>query len=116
MQITYKQFISIIKPSGFIKVGLVPGAAYKKVANYYCNALTNRSACSEQCATCLLDLKRRLNEAKWDDKQSPYALYTYFVKQSAATLIEQAHTKPAVTINPLTEPVDALDMLLETLA
>jgi hypothetical protein len=118
MQITLADFRKIIKPSGFHKAGLhaVP-AVHTTTVRFYCDKLTARSACSEQCHSCLQHVRSRLNTADWAAAENPWALYSWILKDASAAAVEDAQRKAKTPLkpNPLDDDTDGLDMLMETL-
>ena len=119
MQISYKDFIAIIKPSGFHKVGLhaIP-ALHRKTVQSYCDKLTVRSACSEECHSCLQHVKDRLNTADWTAAERPWGLYTWIIKDVSAAVTEEMRRNEKATpiFHPLDDQeTDVLDTLMDTL-
>jgi hypothetical protein len=119
MRITLKDFKAHVGERELHKVGLhaIP-RVHTITTKFYCDVLTQRSACSEQCAECILTLKKRLDTNHWEGSR-PYALFTFTVKNTAAQMMEVRQSKPAPIVPPVLfkkdEEKDVLDTLLETL-
>jgi hypothetical protein len=120
MQITLKDFKTFVGEGGLHAAGLhaierVHGITKK----FYCDKLTVRSACSENCESCIFALKTRVRETKWDIVTNKYALFTWIVKDISAKAMEvtraEEKSKPAKTL--FGEPVEgeAFDLFMETI-
>ena len=119
MNITLDDFKAHIGTSGLHKAGIhaIP-RALGIVTKYYCDNLTLRSACSENCAQCILALKARLEKTTWEGSR-PYALFTFTVKNTAAGAVEVKQEPNAAPKKPALfqaeEEKDALDLFMEML-
>jgi hypothetical protein len=119
MKISLEDFKTHIGVGGLHKAGLhaIP-RVHGIVTKFYCDKLTLRSACSEKCAECILNLKARLDTTKWEGSK-PYALFTYTVKDVSARMMEAKHeVKPAAPkkiVFKADEEEDVLDLFMETL-
>ena len=120
MPIAFEDFTGYIKPAGFHKHGMhIIPTAHNITIKYYCNTLIARSACTFNCRACIENVRQRLNTTDWNNRPglSPYALYTFIIKDTAARVMEQtqADQKSAPKLNDLGErdEADALDTLME---
>lgn len=119
MNISLDDFKAHIGVSGLYNAGIhaIP-RAHGIVTKYYCENLTLRSACSKECARCILSLKARLDNTTWENSR-PYALFTFTVKNTAAGMVETRQETRAAPSAPALfqaqEEKDALDLFLETL-
>ena len=119
MNISLDDFKAHIGESGLHKAGIhaIP-RAHRIVTKFYCNNLTVRSACSENCALCVPALKARLDKTSWENSK-PYALFTFTVKNTAAGVTEiHQDAKPAPSAPALfkaQEEKDVLDLFMEML-
>ena len=120
MKISLPDFKLHVGTSGLHKAGLhaitrVHGITTK----FYCNKLTLRSACSENCAQCILQLKERLDRTDWATSKKPYALYTFVVKDVSGKVVETVcvdqKAAPSKTIFNEQVETDVLDLFMETL-
>jgi hypothetical protein len=121
MKISLQDFKTHIGTTGLHKAGLhAISRAHAITTKFYCNKLTLRSACAEDCARCILLLKDRFDKTTWEGCQRPYALYTWIVKDVSGKVVEtaSAEQKAGVSQSSLLtvaeEERDVLDALMET--
>jgi hypothetical protein len=121
MQIKFEKFIQKVPPTTLHQIGVhaIP-RAHKIVVQQYCNKLSVRSACSEDCDTCILKVK---DVVDWintlpDTPKEPYGLYTKMMKFAFGKQVEEMLKRPLVKleVNALGERTerDPFDILMET--
>jgi hypothetical protein len=123
MKISLHDFKTHIGTTGLHKAGLhAISRAHAITTKFYCTKLTNRSACFENCAQCILALKTRFDQTQWEGCQRPYGLYTWIVKDVQGKVVEVVadQQKASSPVKPLVitvaqEEKDVLDMFMETL-
>lgn len=123
MKISLQDFKTQIGVGDLHKAGLhAVSRAHAITTKFYCTKLTNRSACSENCAQCILSIKTRFDQTKWEGCQRPYGLFTWIVKDVQGKVVEvvTAQQKAGTSTKPLAltvaeEEKDVLDIFMETL-
>jgi hypothetical protein len=91
--------------------------AWLIVKKFYCTPLTNRSGCSGECDTCILNVKKRIGEMDFSSAKAPYALFTWSLKHVVQNVVE-ATVAEQKAVGPVVgdEETDVLDLLMETLS
>ena len=122
MQISYENFIEIVTPHSLheIKIHAVP-RGHKIAQKQYCEKLSLRGACSGECKTCILKIKKGVDwiNALPEPPRDPYGMFTQIVKIAFGQRVEEMNQRPVVKLetNLLGERTErsGFDMFLESI-
>jgi hypothetical protein len=91
--------------------------AWLIVKKFYCTPLTNRSGCSGECQTCILNAKNRIGEMDFSGAKNPYALFTWSLKHVVQNVVETARriekAPEVASLEDRAEQGDLLDLFME---
>ena len=121
MRIQLKTFTDIVTTTALHKAGLhAVSRVHSIAAKFYCDKMTNRSLCPQDCGQCAAMLKQTVATINPAEARNVYAVFTFRMKNEFARKTEaDARSHKATTpTNFLGEPAEAngFDQLLEALS